>query len=85
LTLGRYPALGVAAARAKAAEHRNALWRGEDPASARVVRVSAGSLDEVIDNYVAAQGVEARDGVNLPGRDQDLPGLGPRCEDPPRS
>lgn len=60
LTLGHYPAMGVAAARSEAAKLRNTLWSGEDPAAHRdrgSVRSAASSdpatVDAVLDSYIA--------------------------------
>lgn len=61
ITLGHYPAMGLAAARAVAAKHRNALWSGEDPAASlhhdgggSLPRPSAPTtVDAVLDSYVA--------------------------------
>jgi integrase len=75
LTLGSYPATGIAAARTKALEAKRALAEGRDPRSAK-----AGTFATICDEYLRREGSKLR---SLAARESllrrlVLPILGPR-------
>jgi integrase len=52
ITLGRYPLMPLAKARAAAGELRVRVWQGEDPASVIKKPAAVQDLGDVIDNYI---------------------------------
>lgn len=54
ITIGRYPEMGLAAARSQASKLRGRVWAGDDPdpSAARAQRAEIETIDGVIDSYI---------------------------------